>query len=106
MHSVNIFRYHHYHQENRGPLTKPEFLLYLDAEIDSQDYNSPLENMLITTKLRLLDEVGKGMGVDVMVLPKLAAEENPAELRRKVMSIVTLICCDFPETTHSLFPLL
>jgi hypothetical protein len=51
------------------------------------DYNSPLENMLITTKLRLLDEVGKGMGVDVMMLPKLAAEENPAELRRKVMYI-------------------
>ena len=72
-------------------MTKPEFLLYLDAEIDSQDYNSPLENMLITTKLRLLDEVGKGMGVDVMVLPKLAAEENPAELRRKVMLIVSLV---------------
>jgi len=80
-------------QENRGPLTKPEFLLYLDAEIDSQDFNSPLENMLITTKLRLLDEVGKGMGVDVMVLPKLAAEENPAELRRKVcLSIYSLFC--------------
>jgi hypothetical protein len=24
------------------------------------------------------------MGVDVMILPKLAAEENPAELKRKV----------------------
>ena len=80
-------------QENRGPLTKPEFLLYLDAEIDSQDFNSPLENMLITTKLRLLDEVGKGMGVDVMVLPKLAAEENPAELRRKVcLSVFSHSC--------------
>ena len=78
-------------QENRGPLTRPEFLLYLDAEIDNQDYNSPLENMLITTKLRLLDEVGKGMGIDVMVLPKLAAEENPAELRRKVCLLAT---CD------------
>jgi hypothetical protein len=25
--------------------------------------------------------IGKGMGVDVMILPKLAAEEDPAELR-------------------------
>jgi hypothetical protein len=24
------------------------------------------------------------MGVDVMILPKLAAEENPSELKRKV----------------------
>jgi hypothetical protein len=25
------------------------------------------------------------MGIDVMILPKLAAEENPAELKRKVI---------------------
>ena len=70
--------------DNKEQLTKPEFMLYLDAEIESQDPSSPLENMLVTVKLRLLDEIGKGMGVDVMILPKLAAEENPSELRRKV----------------------
>jgi hypothetical protein len=37
----------------------------------------------VTLKLRILDEIGKTMGVDVLVLPKLAAEESPAELRRK-----------------------
>ena len=53
--------------------------------------------MLVTTKLRLLDEVGKGMGVDVMVLPKLAAEENPAELRRKVcLSTYTVLFFEHP----------
>ena len=70
--------------DSKEQLTKPEFMLYLDAEIESQDPNSPLENMLVTVKLRLLDEIGKGMGVDVMILPKLAAEDDPSELRRKV----------------------
>ena len=70
--------------DSKEQLTKPEFMLYLDAEIESHDPNSPFENMLVTIKLRLLDEIGKGMGVDVMILPKLAAEENPSELRRKV----------------------
>ena len=70
--------------DSKEQLTKPEFMLYLDAEIESHDPNSPFENILVTIKLRLLDEIGKGMGVDVMILPKLAAEENPSELRRKV----------------------
>ena len=72
-------------QANTGQLTAPEFLLYLDAEIEGHAPNSPTENLLVTIKLRLLDEVGKGMGVDVMVLPKLAAESDPAELRRKTV---------------------
>lgn len=31
--------------------------------------------------------IGKGMGVDVMILPKLAAEEDPAELRYLLIEI-------------------
>jgi hypothetical protein len=72
---------------NKEQLLKQEFLLYLDAEIESQEGNSSMENMLVTVKLRLLDEIGKGMGVDVMILPKLAAEEDPAELRYLLINI-------------------
>lgn len=78
--------------DSKEQLTKPEFMLYLDAEIESQDPNSPLENMLVTIKLRLLDEIGKGMGVDVMILPKLAAEDDPTELRRKVRCLPRCLC--------------
>lgn len=59
--------------------------MYLDTEIEAQESNSPQENMLVTVKLRLLDELGRTMGVDVMVLPQLAAEEDPAELKRKTI---------------------
>eukprot|EP00597_Dinobryon_sp_UTEXLB2267_P002253 CAMPEP_0170067922 /NCGR_PEP_ID=MMETSP0019_2-20121128/7074_1 /TAXON_ID=98059 /ORGANISM="Dinobryon sp., Strain UTEXLB2267" /LENGTH=85 /DNA_ID=CAMNT_0010275405 /DNA_START=580 /DNA_END=833 /DNA_ORIENTATION=+ len=44
-----------------------------------------MESLLVTVKLRLLDEQGKRLGVDVMILPKLAAEEDPSELRRKTI---------------------
>lgn len=37
----------------------PEFMLYLDSEIDMQEKNSPMENLLTTIKLRVLDEIGK-----------------------------------------------
>jgi hypothetical protein len=69
--------------ENKEQLLKPEFLLYIDSEIENQDIDSPLENLLVTIKLRLLDEIGRGLGLDVMMLPRLAAEEDPIELRRK-----------------------
>ena len=70
---------------NSAQLTGADFRLYLDTEIEAQDTNSPQENMLVTVKLRLLDELGKSMGVDVMILPQLAAEEDPAELTRKTI---------------------
>lgn len=70
---------------NREQLTSADFRLYLDTEIEAQESNSPQENMLVTVKLRLLDELGRTMGVDVMVLPQLAAEEDPAELKRKTI---------------------
>lgn len=44
---------------NKEQLLKQEFLLYLDAEIESQEGNSSMENMLVTVKLRLLDEIGE-----------------------------------------------
>jgi hypothetical protein len=45
-------------------LLKPEFLLYLDSEIEGQESNSATENMLVTVKLRLLDEIGRGYVMD------------------------------------------
>eukprot|EP01039_Chlorochromonas_danica_P010005 gene10006-11065_t len=75
--------------DNVDQLTSSEFMVYLDSEIENQPIHSHLEHMLVTVKLRLLDEKGKTMGVDVMMLPKLAAEEDPAELRRKTIAHIS-----------------
>lgn len=71
--------------ESTTDLKSPEFLVYLDTEIEAQEQNGPMENLLVTIKLRLLEEIGKGMGYDTTILPKLAAEEDPAELKRKTI---------------------
>ena len=39
----------------------------------------------MTLRLRVLEEVGKAMGADVAVLPKLASIEDPALLRTKTI---------------------
>ena len=44
----------------REQFTSLEFLVFLDSEIESQEENSPAQNLLVTIKLRVLDEVGKG----------------------------------------------
>ena len=46
-------------KDNKKEMLSPEFLVYLDSEIENQDMNSPNENFLITIKLRLLDEIGR-----------------------------------------------
>jgi hypothetical protein len=66
-------------------LKSPEFLVYLDSEIQTAEPNGPMESLLVTVKLRLLEELGKSFGYDTTIIPKLAAEENPADLRRKTM---------------------
>lgn len=40
-------------------LLSPDFTVYLDSEIEGAERNSPSENLLVTIKLRLLDEQGK-----------------------------------------------
>lgn len=72
--------------ENSSVLKSPEFLVYLDSEIESHEPNGPMENLLVTVKLRLLEEMGKVLGYDTTILPKLASEEDPAELRRKTIA--------------------
>jgi len=72
-------------REGSSSLQSSEFLLYLDSEIETQVSDSPMENLLVTIKLRVLDEIGKNLGVDVTILPKLAAEEDPAMLRKKTI---------------------
>lgn len=62
-------------------VSDPEFLVYLDSEIENQDINSPMENFLVTIKLRVLDEIGRSKGIDVTILPKLAAEHDPDTMR-------------------------
>ena len=60
--------------------------MYLDTEIEAQDVNSHMQSLLVTIKLRLLDELGRGKGYDVMMLPKLAAESDPEMLREKTLA--------------------
>ena len=62
-------------------VSDPEFLVYLDSEIENQDSNSPMENFLVTIKLRILDEMGRSKGIDVTILPKLAAERDTVAMR-------------------------
>lgn len=40
-------------------LLSPDFTVYLDSEIEAADRDSPSESLLVTIKLRLLDEQGK-----------------------------------------------
>ena len=46
--------------KEKDSFTSMEFLIYLDSEIESQEENSPAQNLLVTIKLRVLDEIGKG----------------------------------------------
>jgi hypothetical protein len=71
--------------ESNEVLKSPEFLVYLDSEIQTAEPNGPMESLLVTVKLRLLEELGKKFGYDTTIIPKLAAEENPADLRRKTI---------------------
>lgn len=72
-------------EKENSQFTSSDFLVFLDCEIESQEENSPMQNLLVTIKLRILDEIGRNLGVDVMILPKLASEGNPAELKRKTV---------------------
>lgn len=40
-------------------LLSPDFTVYLDSEIETAERDSPSESLLVTIKLRLLDEQGK-----------------------------------------------
>mmetsp|Transcript_18640 Transcript_18640/g.32305 ORF Transcript_18640/g.32305 Transcript_18640/m.32305 type:complete len:147 (+) Transcript_18640:657-1097(+) len=64
-------------------LLSPNFLVYLDAEVQGAERDSSAEHMLVIIQLKLLAEQGRSMGVDVNLLPQLAAETDPVERRRK-----------------------
>ena len=34
-------------------------MVYLDSEIENQESNTPMENLLVTLKLRVYDEIGR-----------------------------------------------
>lgn len=82
----------------------PDFMVYLDSEIESQESNSPMENLLLTIKLRICSEIGRSygcaayfiwtallcvclrrMGIDVTRIPILAVIEDPAELKYRTV---------------------
>ena len=60
----------------------PEFMVFLQSELDNLELNSPMESLLHTLKLRILEEIGeKEMGSDVTIIPKLASITDIVELR-------------------------
>ena len=73
---------------NSSTLISPEFMLYLDTEIENQEVNSQLQSLLVTIKLRIMDEWGKTKGIDVMLLPKIAAEDDPNIMRQKTIDVI------------------
>ena len=72
-------------KENKELCCKEEFLVYLDTEIESQDSASTLETLLVTLRLRILEEMGETLGRDVTILPKLASLSDPAELKHSTL---------------------
>ena len=64
--------------------TNPAFFVYLDSEIDNS--TGPMNQLLTTVKLRLLDEVGKQKGIDIQMIATIAAINDPIELKTKTMS--------------------
>ena len=69
--------------ENKGRCCNQDFLIFLDSEIESQESNSPLEALLVTLRLRIIEEMGRSLGTDVTILPKLASLEDQGALQRK-----------------------
>lgn len=67
--------------KNNNVLT-PEFMVFLQSEIDNLELNSPMESLLNTLKLRIYEEIGSNeMGDDVTIIPKLASIKDINELR-------------------------
>lgn len=49
----------HFFSTNLEELSKPEFLLFLDTELESCKENPSMENLLVTVKLKVLEEYGR-----------------------------------------------
>jgi hypothetical protein len=80
-------------------LSDAEFLVYLDSEIDSQVGNVAMETFLVTIKLRILEEAGRIKGLDVAILPRLAAESNLQTMKVKTLQYIA----DFDQEGKVLF---
>ena len=75
-------------EERFSELSDAEFLVFLNSEIDNQASNPAMESFLVTIKLRILEEVGRSRGIDIAILPKLAAEENLQTMRAKTLQYI------------------
>jgi hypothetical protein len=71
---------------NRDKFLSEDLLVYLDAEIENSVSESPAGLLLVTIKLRLLEEAGKEMSSDILQIPRLVAESNPITLRDKTLT--------------------
>jgi len=69
---------------NREEVTSASFLVYLDSELENAPSDSSAERFLLTLKLRLLQEVGEGMGDSVAMLPRLLTLDE-AEMRAETL---------------------
>lgn len=45
--------------------------MYLDSELESSALNSELQRLLVTIKLKILEEMGRDKGADVLAISRL-----------------------------------
>lgn len=62
----------------------PEFLVYLDSEIESHEMNSPSQRILVTIKLKILDAIGKTKGDNVMAIARIVSEDRVQDIEQQV----------------------
>jgi hypothetical protein len=65
-------------------LLAPEFLVYLDSEIESREVNTPAHSLLVTVKLKILDAIGRSKGDDVMAIARIVSEEKVQDIEQQV----------------------
>ena len=69
-------------------MTSPDFLIFLDSEIESSEENSIVQQLLVTIKLRILDEIGKSKGDDIMAIPRIASQNSVKAIKLKVLYVI------------------
>eukprot|EP01033_Poteriospumella_lacustris_P008588 gene8588-6181_t len=71
---------------NVDKISSLDFSLFLDAEIQDAEYQSPAEQVLLAIKLNVLEARAQRLGVDVRALPALAASSTADEMRQKTLA--------------------
>lgn len=71
-------------EREKEKLVSPEFLVFLEAEMESCPTNSPAEKTILTIKLKILDEIGKTKSNDVQAIARISSETSIERIQIKV----------------------